>query len=142
MLLGNEMSDVWLSMEQAFENEIGAMLPDTDDDLSCEPGLTVNGLIDSAASLHELSQTIKTEALDFDDSSNGTKLLASMRLRAPQRTAGLGLCLHCLPALLTSLLQPAAHLCATSLTNLTAARINYCILISTIKYFANCCDCL
>ena len=65
------MSDVWLSMEQAFENDISAMLPDTDDSLPSEPGFTVTDLIDSAASLHELSQTIKTEPLEFDESPNG-----------------------------------------------------------------------
>ena len=73
-LLGNEMSDVWLSMEQAFENDLNAMLPDTDDNLNSDTGLTVTDLIGSVASLQELSQTIKTEALDFDESSNGNNL--------------------------------------------------------------------
>lgn len=65
-----EMTDVWLSMEQAFENDISAMLPNTDGQLS-EQDLIVSDLIDSASSLQELSQTIKTEPLDFDDCSSG-----------------------------------------------------------------------
>lgn len=64
-----EMSDVWLSMEQAFENDLSDFMPDTDDNLrgSC----LVTDLIDSAACLQELSQTIKAEPLDFEDAAAG-----------------------------------------------------------------------
>ena len=62
------MSDVWLSMEQAFENDISAMLPNTDDHLS-EPGLIVSDLMDSNVTLNDIAHTIKSEPLDLD--SNG-----------------------------------------------------------------------
>jgi len=73
------MTDVWLSMEQAFENDISAMLPNTDGQLS-EQDLIVSDLIDSASSLQELSQTIKTEPLDFDDCSSGMHLYANFHI--------------------------------------------------------------
>lgn len=57
------MSDVWLSMEQAFENDISNMLPNTDH-LS-EPGLIVSDLIDSDG-LHDLPHTIKSEPVELD----------------------------------------------------------------------------
>ena len=63
-----DMSDVWLSMEQAFENDISAMLPNTDDHLS-EPGLIVSDLMDSNVTLNDIAHTIKSEPLDLD--SNG-----------------------------------------------------------------------
>lgn len=59
------MSDVWLSMEQAFENDLSAMLPITDDQLS-NGGLIVSDFIDSNVSINEL-HSIKTEPLEFDD---------------------------------------------------------------------------